>query len=181
MIVYPELPAAYGALSDVADFIKIWDQARAGRLIPKRADLTLTKLRSLAANTAFVGYKNPRQVDYLQTGTHICDRIGFDPTGQNLLDFVPMLKRGKTSRLLRAMVETPCGSIMTVKNRYKYKKTSEFTLLFLPVEGNQGEQIIAGFYSYADKLRPSTSKDKRQNISIKARSLHLIDIGVGVP
>lgn len=181
MITYPELPAGFSCRTEGANFIKVWDQARAGRLMPKRSDIKLSSLRSLTASTAFMDYKSPSEVLYGVTGSTICERLGFDPAGHNILDHNPRGHRKEIGRLWQAIVEKPCGAIMTAKSNYGSQHASEVDLLYLPLEGNKGEKMLIGFYMYSGKPSFDRKKERPVKASLIKDSFHFIDTGAGTP
>ncbi|HBM89681.1 MAG TPA: hypothetical protein DD437_14135, partial [Rhodobiaceae bacterium] len=124
---------------------------------------------------------DPMNILYRLAGTGIAERMGEDPTGNNLIEMTAPDTRAMVSKILYLIVSHPVGAIATYENVYSTGKRSVVESLYLPLQKAEGQsdRIV----SVHSREKTVTYEDEQAHSTVAAKILELkwIDLGAGIP
>ncbi len=166
------------ALRPLSEF---WEEARGDRLLPNARDLDPAQIANILKDVAILDVIDEMNIQYRLAGTAIAERMGEDPTGNNLIKMTAPETRAAVSKTLHLIVSHPVGAIATYENIYNSGKRAVVESLYLPLQMSAGksDRIV----SVHSREKTITYQDERPQSMVAAKILDLqwIDLGAGVP
>lgn len=158
-----------------------WDSVRDTRLLPAANEIDPSQIAPLLKHVTIYDLLSETDIRYRLVGTAAVERMGTDPTGQNLLDMSAPDSRADLSRILHTIVEHPVAAVAAYRNRYESGKQVIVRSLLLPLSAPAGAspRIIAihvqeKSLTYAADQSPTT-------IVTQIDEIDWIDVGAGLP
>lgn len=166
------------ALKPLCEF---WDEVRGDRLLPNASDIDPSQIAYILKDIAILDVIDPMNILYRLAGTGIAERMGEDPTGNNLIEMTAPETRAMVSKILYMIVSHPVGAIATYENVYSTGKRSVVESLYLPLQKTEGQsdRIV----SVHSREKTVTYEDEQAHSTVAAKILELkwIDLGAGIP
>lgn len=166
------------ALKPLCEF---WDEVRGDRLLPSTGDIDPSQIAYILKDIAILDVIDPMNILYRLAGTGIAERMGEDPTGNNLIEMTAPETRAMVSKILYMIVSHPVGAIATYENVYSTGKRSVVESLYLPLQKAEGQsdRIV----SVHSREKTVTYEDEQAHSTVAAKILELkwIDLGAGIP
>lgn len=166
------------ALKPLCEF---WDEVRGDRLLPNASDIDPSQIAYILKDIAILDVIDPMNILYRLAGTGIAERMGEDPTGNNLIEMTAPETRAMVSKILYMIVSHPVGAIATYENVYSTGKRSVVESLYLPLQKTEGQsdRIV----SVHSREKTVTYEDEQAHSTVAAKILELkwIDLGAGMP
>jgi len=166
------------ALKPLCEF---WDEVRGDRLLPHTSDVDPSQIAYILKDIAILDVIDPMNIQYRLAGTGIAERMGEDPTGNNLIEMTAPETRATVSKILSLIVSHPVGAIATYENVYSTGKRAVVQSLYLPLQKAEGRSVrIVSVHSQEATL---TYEDEQAHSTVAAKILELkwIDLGAGIP
>ena len=143
-IVHPRLRQLY-------DY---WDEKRAGRTMPSRADLDAVEMRFVIGNVILVDVieGTPLGFHIRLHGTNLSERVRYDLTGK-MLDALPFEEFREITRLSFTKVVTTKEPLYVHRDRIMDNRRRAYETLILPLssDGERVERILCAlFYDHLD-------------------------------
>eukprot|EP00439_Symbiodinium_sp_Y106_P087555 s1_g91.t1 len=166
------------ALRPLSEF---WEEARGDRLLPNANEIDPAQIAYILKDVAILDVIDEMTIQYRLAGTAIAERMGEDPTGNNLIEMTAPETRATVSRILHLIVSQPVGAIATYENIYNTGKRAVVESLYLPLQKDEGrsDRIV----SVHSREKTVTYEDEQPHSTVAAKILELkwIDIGAGTP
>jgi hypothetical protein len=166
------------ALKPLCEF---WDEVRGDRLLPNTSDIDPSQIAYILKDIAILDVIDPMNILYRLAGTGIAERMGEDPTGNNLIEMTASDTRAMVSKILHLIVSHPVGAIATYENVYNTGKRAVVESLYLPLQKAEGQsdRIV----SVHSREKTVTYQDEQAHSTVAAKILELkwIDLGAGTP
>lgn len=93
----------------VARFFDYWNSLPKTDLAPDRRDFSPTAIPDLMRAVTILEIWSHARIEFRLAGTGVCDVMGFDPTGWNMLELQPAAVRMHYLKLVEEQVKRPCG------------------------------------------------------------------------
>ena len=103
-----------------------------GRL-PRKSDLDPAAIVPLLPHVTLLEHLGPDHFGIRLIGTAIVDRIGFDPTGRNIADFVIYDHPHRIVDQLNRIVDLPCGHSLLAHDAYPSGRRMTVDVCRLPM------------------------------------------------
>lgn len=158
-----------------------WEEARGDRPLPNANEIDPAQIAYILKDVAILDVIDETTVQYRLAGTAIAERMGEDPTGNNLIEMTAPESRATVSKILHLIVSQPVGALAAYENIYNTGKRAIVESLYLPLQKSEGQSDrIVSVHSIEKTL---TYEDEQPNSTVAAKILKLkwIDIGAGVP
>lgn len=166
------------ALKPLCEF---WDEVRGDRLLPNTGDIDPSQIAYILKDIAILDVIDPTNILYRLAGTGIAERMGEDPTGNNLIEMTAPDTRAIVSKILHLIVSHPVGAIASYENVYNTGKRAVVESLYLPLQRtkDQSDRIV----SVHSREKTVTYQDEQSHstVAAKIRELKWIDLGAGIP
>ncbi len=166
------------ALRPLSEF---WETVRGDRLMPSASDIDPSQIAYILKDVAILDVIDATNIQYRLAGTAIAERMGEDPTGNNLIEMTAPETRTVVSQILQTIVSQPAGAIAVYENVYSTGKRAVVESLYLPLQKSEGQsdRIV----SVHSRERTVTYEDEQARSIVAAKILDLtwIDIGAGLP
>lgn len=160
---------------------EFWDEVRGDRLLPNASDVDPSQIAYILKDIAILDVITEMNIQYRLAGTGIAERMGEDPTGNNLIEMTAPETRATVSKILNLIVSHPVGAIATYENIYNTGKRAVIESLYLPLERGEGQsdRIV----SVHSQEKTVTYEDEQAHSTVAAKILELkwIDLGAGIP
>ncbi|MCR9256181.1 MAG: hypothetical protein NXI16_08810 [Alphaproteobacteria bacterium] len=149
--------------------------------LPDRHALDLGDFIDAVPHLALCAIHMPDQCVYRIVGEELKARIGFNPTGQNYYDLVPVERRPFAQRSMNMVIETSCGFVAEIEQTYSDDRTKAIEAVALPLGGRAGD--ADGYILFADQeVRTGRPRETEERVLLGANVVRrdLIDLGFGV-
>lgn len=117
-------------------------------------------------------------------GTAITERLDFDPTGHDYLDYVSDARKSEAYDTLSRTAHHPCGMRVVMETRYRGGKRTVAESLGYPLVGRRLGRRVVMMMFVDDLIEPVAHEllvHERRLEYFNARERDYIDIGYGVP
>lgn len=166
------------ALKPLCEF---WDEVRGDRLLPNANEIDPSQIAYILRDIAILDVIDELHIQYRLAGTGIAERMGEDPTGNNLIEMTAPAMRDTVSKILHLIVSHPVGALATYENVYNTGKRAVVESLYLPLQKteNQSDRIV----SVHSREKTVTYEKEQDHSTVAAKIIELkwIDLGAGVP
>ncbi|WP_299375987.1 PAS domain-containing protein [uncultured Kiloniella sp.] len=114
-------------------------------------------------------------------GTAVRERMGFDPTGENYLNYVADERKEKASQSFFAVIDQPCGMRVISNHGMSTGRKMFLEVLMLPLKNDMSPNPIV--LCQSNEIKPIEEEQipdnaRVENITIVRRDF--IDIGAGI-
>jgi len=175
------LAATVGLSASVGRLLAHWRGLGMGA-VPCKTRLDPSAVpRALLPNMTLYERREPGVFHVRLVGTGIVERIGFDTTGSNYLDFVPGAGREQTRRFFDTLLDRPCGGYLIVEEIFAEGRQSLVELLRLPLAGADGRPRFLLSASEEIDVRGYEDPPPRPRLNAIARRADYVDMGSGLP
>ncbi|WP_419903105.1 PAS domain-containing protein [Kiloniella sp.] len=149
--------------------------------VPKRSDFDPAAVKDILPHILMHDLGTPGRSILRLVGTGVVDRLGFDPTGRDYVEFVSEDRKEEAYNELFKTASFPCGMRVVVEGRYQSGQTHISEALGYPLSANRdGHPLIIFVDDLIEKIEWHQKYDKQlEYYKIKQRDY--IDIGFGVP
>ncbi|WP_298863543.1 PAS domain-containing protein [uncultured Sulfitobacter sp.] len=129
--------SGYAALSIVEAY---WDALRAGREMPKRAEIDPRGIESALENTFILERVAPGVARLRIAGSHLHDIMGMEARGMPLTAFFEQDARIKVAGLLEEVFQTPATAHVTMRSGGNLGQPAlEARMILLPLKSDLGD------------------------------------------
>ncbi len=158
-----------------------WQSMPREGVLPLRSSFFPEKIPQLLPHLIIYEIVSKDFIRFRLAGTAVRERMGFDPTGQNYLDFVAEERKAKASQSFFAVVEQPCGMRVISNHGMSSGRKMFLEVFMLPVENDMSENPI--ILCQSNEIKSDTEdhlpdEAKLENVTVTRRDF--IDIGAGV-
>lgn len=162
-------------------FADYWNSLPRQGQVPVRGDFDPTAIKDLLPGIALFEVRSPDAVIVRLAGTKMVETLGQEVTGRNYLDLWSVAARPEVGKVLAAMVEQPCGLIVTMSNRTESGSEIRNVSVGFPLWNRTGELNLLVFQANNFEIPDlhDASSDQIVEMSIIRRAF--IDIGAGRP
>lgn len=166
--------------------LEYWHSVRPEGGLPCRADIDPAKLKPCLSHMFIYDLEAPDFIRVKIFGTSVVDWLGAEPTGKNLLDFMPETLRDVYIRFFATILGHPCGAIGT----YHIPPRSAGLMikyLHLPMRDAEGQTcMIVGGAEYSSDAETELHLARPDSIEgdlskPQLISLIFLDLGFGTP
>jgi hypothetical protein len=179
-----ETPALFG--QDFPGFTALfdyWQSIRRGRIVPRSADFDLLALTNWLPDMSLLDVLNAEDVIWRFAGTTIVERMGHDPSGQNVFNIQAPAMKSRTARAYQIATrqEQPCGAVARYTNHYSSGREGNVRSLYLPLETPAGNYSRLVAVTFREDATSFAEPIERTMTGTKILSIDWIDLGLGVP
>jgi len=132
-LTFDELIAVSQAPKLLNRFIDCYKSAQTDGLIALQSDLSMRDLALILPNLTLLEAASSDMITYRLAGQKIVDTLGFNPIGQNFLDFLDPGLRETSAAGHDLMQQHPCGYYMVYENVYESGHRKVMETLTLPL------------------------------------------------
>ncbi len=166
------------ALKPLCEF---WDEVRGDNLLPNASDIDPAQIAYILKDVAILDVVDAMTIHYRLAGTAIAERMGQDPTGNNLIEMTAPETREIVSKIMQLIITQPVAAIATYENIYNTGKRAIVESLYLPLEKEESKSDRIVSVHSQEKTVTYENEQPRTTVAAKILDLTWIDIGAGVP
>ena len=158
-----------------------WSALRCGNDIPHASALSPAPLARWLPDMSIVEVVSPTHIQYRLVGTRVTERLGFNPTGENLVDFVEPDRRNLAGELFTGITAHPCGARLSHLNIAKCGRQNLVLSIFYPLITPEGvAPRVVGMHAL-DEVRHYGEPCSRATLAAQTNHFSWIDVGYGIP
>ncbi len=163
-------------------FVACYQSGQQNGPIASQSDISMRDLASLLPRITLLEAESPDRIVFKIAGQNIIDSLGFNPKGQNFLDFLDPSLRQTSAEGHELMHSHPCGYYMVYENIYAsgYRKVME--TLTLPIHKSPGstEKLFTScHFEYQHSEQPANPGETAMVVNWQTNAF--VDIGAGEP
>lgn len=163
------------------DLFQYWLSLPREEGLPSSSDFDPAAARSWLADMTILSVNSPTEILHRLVGTGIAERLGYDATGKNLLDFIDASYRQQCARDMHEVAWRPCGWQARYLTHYPSGRVANVQSIYLPLKGPAGQAPrIVSIHTPEDPQRYARSSAEPSFASEIAKMVW-IDLGFGVP
>ncbi|WP_421866198.1 PAS domain-containing protein [Parvibaculum sp.] len=163
------------------DLFQYWLSLPRGSGLPSSSDFDPAAIRSWLADMTIMSVNGPGDIRHRLVGTGIADRLGYDATGKNLLDFIDPSYREQCARDMHEVAWRPCGWQVRYLTHYPSGRVANVQSIYLPLKGPAGQPPrIVSVHTPEDAQRYARGSAE-PNFASSIDRMVWIDLGFGVP
>lgn len=152
-----------------------------GQTVPKKSDFNPAAVKTILSHILIHDLSTQGQSLLRLVGTGIVDRIGFDPTGRNYVEFVSEERRDDAYNELFKVASFPCGMRVILEGRYESGLAHVSETVGYPLASDNGDYHYLVFVDdVLENIEWHQNSDKQLNYH-KVNQRDYIDIGFGTP
>ena len=149
--------------------------------IPSAADFNPMATRQWLPEIAMFSLASSEEIIHRLVGTGVAERLGFDATGTNLLDYVDPSYRRQCARDMHEAGYRPCGWQVRYLTHYPSGRMAHVQSIYLPLKGPAGQRPrILSLHDKGDAIGYRGVAEK-PNFASEITQMVWIDVGFGVP
>ncbi|NIJ40510.1 hypothetical protein FHS78_000780 [Parvibaculum indicum] len=161
--------------------MECWRESAGEDILPDGSRLPLSKLAPWMPDMSKLTVEGPFNIRYRLVGTRACERLGMDPTGQNLYDMMDPSIRDTIARSFAEMVTRPCGFYGRYENVNTAGRRSAIQSLYLPLKPlPDGTPKIIGMHAPGEMIDYGSPAESA-SIATAITDFTWIDLGFGAP
>lgn len=181
-MTFDELIAGSRAPNKLRKFIECYKTAQADRPLALQTDLPMRDLAPLLANITLLEAESRSQIIYRVAGQNIIEKLNFNPTGRNFLDFLAPPVREASILGHELMQQHPCGYYMVYENVFESGHREVMETLTLPLRKSIDDESNLFASCHIDHQLSGFSEQKGDTAMIvNWETSVFIDIGNGKP
>lgn len=158
-----------------------WQNVRQGAAIPLSTDFDLLALTNWLPDLTLLDVFDLNNVVWRFVGTNIVDRMGVDPSGQNVFQNQSQNMLNRTARAYQAMADKPCGAVAHYTNHYSSGREGNMRSLFLPMKTPSAECTRLVVMTAQEETGTYVEPIERTLTATQILSIDWIDLGFGIP
>lgn len=163
------------------DLFNYWSRLPKHRGMPKSSDFNPMDMRHLLPEMAMLSMNGAEEIIQRLVGTGLAERLSYDATGTNLLDYIDGSYRRQCSRDMHEVVCRPCGWQVRYLTEYVTGRVAYVQSIYLPLHGPEGQRPrIVSVHDREEALEYRAPSEKPVFAS-EITDMVWIDIGSGVP
>jgi len=149
--------------------------------VPNKSDFNPAAVKNILPHILMHDLGTPGRSILRLVGTGIVERIGFDPTGRDYVEFVSEDRREEAYDELFKTASFPCGMRVIIEGRYESGQIHVSEALGYPlIADDDGHPLLVFVDDVIEKIGWQHKADKQIEY-YKIRQRDYIDIGFGVP
>ena len=161
--------------------VDYWEGLRAGNLLPRRGDVDPARMVPILSRIYILEAHAPNDIRFRLVGTDNVRLLGFEPTGQNLVDLTPVAERNLRAWRIWTLAAWPCAAWFTRAVASASGRTDIAHTVMLPLDPDRAgapRQLIA-----VTALGDMEGKESRLSAPLMGPPLDFafLDIGAGAP
>ncbi|MBX3506250.1 MAG: PAS domain-containing protein [Parvibaculum sp.] len=163
------------------DLFNYWSSLPKRNGMPKSSDFNPMELRHLLPEMAMLSMNGTEEIIQRLVGTGIADRLSYDATGTNLLDYIDSSYRRQCSRDMHEVIFRPCGWQVRYLTEYVTGRVAFVQSIYLPLHGPEGQRPrIISVHDREEALEYRAPSEKPV-FAREITDMVWIDTGSGVP
>ena len=119
---------------------KYWDKVRNGRFAPNRFEIEPSQISDILPDVFILECPDNATFRFRLAGTRICNAMGHEMRGVNLLDYWTPAEREAVQNLLHNVAQDGAGAVIEFQCNNANKDVVKFELLVLPLV-HSGEKV----------------------------------------
>ncbi|MAU59596.1 PAS domain-containing protein [Parvibaculum sp.] len=163
------------------DLFQYWLSLPRASGIPNASDFDPAAARSWLADMTILTVNGPEEIRHRLVGTGIADRLGYDATGKNLLDFVDPSYRRQCARDMLEVAWRPCGWQVRYLTHYPSGRVAHVQSIYLPLKGPERQPPRIVSVHTPENPERYTRTASKPNFASEIARMVWIDVGFGVP
>ena len=149
--------------------------------MPNSSAFNPMELRHLLPEMAMLSLNGPDEIIQRLVGTGLAERLSYDATGTNLLDYIDSSYRRQCARDMHEVAYRPCGWQARYLTEYVTGRRSFVQSIYLPLRGPADQRPrLVSVHSREDAVEYRAPSEKPVFAS-EITDMVWIDIGFGVP
>lgn len=163
-------------------FVACYQSGQQNGSISSQAAISMRDLASLLPRITLLEAESPDKIIFKIAGQNIIDSLGFNPKGQNFLDFLDPSLRRTSAEGHELMHSHPCGYYMVYENIYAsgYRKVMETVTLPLCKSPGSTEKLFTScHFEYQHSEQPANPGETAMVVNWQINAF--VDIGAGEP
>lgn len=172
--------AVYGGLytESARRFFAYWDSLPKKNLRPDRRSFDPAHIPDLMREVTILEIHSRVRIEMRLAGTGVCEAMGFDPTGLNMLEWHSPETREAYLRLLEAQCGRPCGRRNMLRARHADGSIVRTEVVSLPMSHvRSGHDMILSYFCSLEVV----GFGEHSYQILDREDTEWIDIGAGVP
>lgn len=163
------------------DLFNYWSSLPKQGGMPKSSDFNPMEMRHLLPEMAMLSMNGADEIIQRLVGTGLAERLSYDATGTNLLDYIDSSYRRQCSRDMHEVIFRPCGWQARYLTEYVTGRIAFVQSIYLPLHGPDGQRRrIVSVHDREEALEYRAPCEKPVFAS-EITDMVWIDIGSGVP
>jgi hypothetical protein len=159
-------------------FFSYWDGLPKTDLVPDRQSFNPARIGDLMRAVTILEIWSRARIDMRLAGTAVCEAMGFDPTGLNMLELQAPEGRETYLRLIETQCGQPCGRRNMLRARHADGTIVLAEVVSLPMRhARSGHDMILSYFCSVETV----GFGEHSYQIIDRHDTHWIDIGAGVP
>ncbi len=159
-----------------------WQTLRGGGPVPRAEDINPGTMKALLPEIFIFELPEDGSVRYRLAGTQAVKRLGFEPKGMNLLDFIPIETRPYILGAFHLVGHHHVGGLGHFSSSSEARKDYGIELVLLPIAApdNQPPRIL----SLSTRLDPENvelGEGKTESFAEEIENAIIFDLGFGIP
>lgn len=113
-----------------------WNKVRDGRIAPNRFEIEPVMISDLLPDVFILEFGNSSIYRFRLAGTRLCENLGHELRGRNLLDYWNLNDREAVQNLLHNVEKDGAGAILEFTCKYGDREDATFEMTILPLVHN---------------------------------------------
>jgi hypothetical protein len=181
-MTFEELLKVYRDQKSLRPFVDCYRTAQGKDKIGVQSFLPMRKLAPLMPNVVMMEAENTEEIFYRIVGENIIARLGFNPTGLNMLDYLSEGFSRQLPGLYQTMIQHPCGYYALYENQYDTGQKSMTETFVLPLrKQDNGEPRFTLALHSAHEATGFVPSSGETTLAANLAAGALVDIGAGIP
>jgi hypothetical protein len=177
-----DIPATFGQdFPGFSALFSYWQSVRQGRNVPRTADFDLLALTNWLPDMSLLDVLSVEDVIWRFAGTTIVERMGHDPSGQNVFNIQAPAMKSRTARAYQIATQLPCGAIARYTNHYSSGREGNVRSLYLPLETPGGRYTRLVAITFREDATTFAEPIERTTTGTRILSIDWLDLGAGLP
>jgi len=163
-------------------FLTCYQHAQGADRIGIQSSLPMRDLAILMPNIVLMQAEQRNKIYYRIVGEKIISRLGFNPTGLNLIDILEPRFSNELPEINQMMMEHPCGYYSVYENEYDSGARMITESLALPMRKTPEDKVNCAFALHIHHETTSIHPSKGETTLVtRLKAGALIDLGAGIP
>lgn len=177
-----ELDEISGDQKTVRKFLSCYQSAQQPDRIGIQSSLPMRDLAPLLPSIVLMEAEQKDKIYYRIVGEKIVDRMGFNPTGLNLIDLLEPKFGDELPNLHQTMMDHPCGYYSVYENEYDSGARMVTESIVLPMRKTPESKANCAFALHIHHETTSIQPSKGETTLVtRLKKGALIDLGAGIP
>lgn len=159
-------------------FFNYWNSLPKTNFLPDRESFNPSHIPDLMRAVTILEIWSRARIEMRLAGTSVCESMGFDPTGINMLELQAPEMREDYLRLLEAQCARPCGRRNLLRARHADGTIIRTEVVALPMSHKRsGNPMILNYFSSIEAI----GFGEHSYQILDREDTRWIDVGAGVP